>query len=1054
MNHSPSLSTDHAIEYTRTAADTGERDRVVRSFNETTVAYPKHSLIHELFEAQVKRSPNATATSFDDEELTYAQLNARANSLAHQLLAENIKPEMRVGICVERSSDTIAAYLGVLKTGAAYVPLDPSYPFDRLRFMLRDSTPFAVIAQRTNADRLATLGAKVIIPMPVDDTARENPRIAGLTPRNLAYVIYTSGSTGTPKGVLIEHRSVVRLVIDVSYAQINEADCVAHCSSPSFDATTWEVWSALLNGGRLLIVPREIVLNPTLLNSTLQKHHVTAMWLTVGLFNEYVDALESAFGQLRYLLIGGDALNESTVYRALSKPKRPQFLINGYGPTETTTFACTYILPPHLDRGAPIPIGRPINNTKIYILNDLLEPVPIGCAGEIFIGGDGVARGYLNNPSTSERFLPDPFVSSSDSRIYRSGDVGRWRHDGNVEYLGRQDSQIKLRGFRVELSGIERVLENHPNVTEALVTVQESSTGEKSISAYVTADRRKLKEKYGELKDGVDAIEHWRTLYEQMYEGSAFAPSFVGWNSSYTGDRIPEDEMTEWLDATVNRILNNKPHKVLEIGCGVGLLIDRIAPTCEVYVGTDFSEQAINHLRGFVKTRADLQHVTLKTRSATEICDVQVGNFDTIILNSVVQYFPDVEYLTELIKRCVAWTMPSGRVFIGDVRHFGMVNAFHTSVQLLHAPASLTADELRHRIARAVELDKELLVSPDYFRDLSRVLGCTCTALLKRGRADNELTRYRYDVIMDSRKIASEKVPLRIAANDTQTWVADLEATINASRPAIIQVPDIGNSRVARDILAAKIIAESPSTRTVESINHELKAAHIMGHNPEDIWRLGASLGYDVEIYWSPGRSDGRFCVELTDAQIMRRGECESIAKNSIVEMNGFQPSRHHANDPLGFDLRQRFASALREYASQKLAPFEVPSSFTVLDEFPLTQNGKVDRARLPLPDSRRLVQTPYAEPTTSTEVRLRTLWSQLLKVEQIGIDDNFFALGGHSLLGMKLSVLISNSFNVRVPALITFDHPTIRRMARIIEPLGLGTDNSSQDDREGGGYL
>jgi len=467
-----------------------EFEQVVNEFNDTAVPYPRERLIHELFEAQAERSPEAVAVVSAEQELTYAQLNCRANQVAHALLARGVQPGDRVGLYAVRSVGAVVGLLGILKSGGAYVPLDPSYPPERLAFMIEDSSPVAVL----------TLGSLQVVGlnMPLIRLDEEllqpngNPAVSGLTSHNLCYVIYTSGSTGKPKGVMVEHHSVVRLVVNVPFPKIRCEDCVAHCASLSFDAATWEVWAPLLNGARLLVVPQSEVLEPGALNLTLVRHAVTVMWLTVGLFNEYVDALEEAFSKLRYLLIGGDALNPSTVARALTKTKPPRYLINGYGPTETTTFASMYVITALAEGSHMVPIGRPIANTRIYILNDDREPVRIGITGEIYIGGAGVARGYLNEPElTAERFLPDPFTGTRDSRLYRSGDLGRWRADGNIEYLGRNDFQVKVRGFRVELGEIEAALQSQVGVKQAVVIARGDAPGEKRLVAYIAQGAEK-----------------------------------------------------------------------------------------------------------------------------------------------------------------------------------------------------------------------------------------------------------------------------------------------------------------------------------------------------------------------------------------------------------------------------------------------------------------------------------------------------------------------------------------------------------------------------------
>lgn len=487
--HSSALSAlgDSAVSAARPAILTPtEYDLVVRRFNDTAVELPENGGIHDWFEAQVERTPHAIALTFEAQHLTYLQLNCQANQVTHALLAQGVRANDRVGIYAERSAEMVIGMLAVLKAGGAYVPLDPSYPEERLRFMSKDSSLVAILVATPLNRQLWNPETPVIALDQELDQSEANPKVPGLTSRTLAYVMYTSGSTGQPKGVLIEHRGVLRLVIKVSYAQIRSDDCIAHCASPSFDAATWEIWAALLNGARLLIAPQRAVLRPTALDQMLVQHSVTAMFLTVGLFNEYVDALERAFGGLRYLLVGGDKLTPSVMAGALAKPKRPRHLLNVYGPTEATTFATSFEIVEDACVAGPLPIGKPISNTQVYILDDNQLPLSIGVTGEIFIGGLGIARGYLERPElTAERFVADPYSNASAAFLYRTGDVGSWRADGNVELVGRKDFQVKIRGFRVEPGEIEIALQRYSGVKQAVVTAWEDEVRQKHLVAYV-----------------------------------------------------------------------------------------------------------------------------------------------------------------------------------------------------------------------------------------------------------------------------------------------------------------------------------------------------------------------------------------------------------------------------------------------------------------------------------------------------------------------------------------------------------------------------------------
>ncbi|MEG1052101.1 MAG: non-ribosomal peptide synthetase, partial [Janthinobacterium sp.] len=321
---------------------------------------------------------------------------------------------------------------------------------------------------------------------PASSLPDTDPAVAGIDTHALAYVMYTSGSTGMPKGVMVEHRNIVRLAVDSGFAPLEHGDRVAHCANPAFDAATWELWAPLLNGASVLVFDQDTLLDPARFNRALADGGVTALWLTAGLFHEYADALEAAFGGLRWLLAGGDVLDPQVVARVMGKAHPPRHLLNGYGPTETTTFATTHAVTGAPHEARAIPIGRPIGNTQVYLLDPLGQPVPVGVPGEIHIGGDGVARGYLNLPQHSaERFIADPFSAQPGARLYRTGDLARWSRHGNMEVLGRIDNQVKLRGYRIELGEIEAVLGDQAGVRQAVVICREDRPGDKRLVAYL-----------------------------------------------------------------------------------------------------------------------------------------------------------------------------------------------------------------------------------------------------------------------------------------------------------------------------------------------------------------------------------------------------------------------------------------------------------------------------------------------------------------------------------------------------------------------------------------
>jgi len=470
---------------------TEPEQKQLAEWNNTHNDYPEDKCIHHLFEQQAEKTPDAMAVVFEDQTLTYRQLNERANQLAHYLRQYGVGPDVPVGVCMDRCIELLPVLLGILKAGGAYVPLDPTYPAERLGFMASDTELSIVIAHSGLAETLVSDKIKLLlIEQEWDRLAQyptNNPTLC-TTPDHLAYIIYTSGSTGTPKGVAVPHRGVVRLVFGQEYMQFGPDRVFLQLAPVSFDASTLEIWGALLHGGQCVLYPGRIP-ELELLGHILAASQVNALWLTSSLFNMVIDEKPEILSSVRTVLTGGEALSVPHVRKAVKLLDSVE-LVNGYGPTESTTFACCYPIPKLIpDNLKSIPIGRPIANTEVYILDSSLQPVPIGVWGELYIGGDGLARGYLNRPElTAERFIHNPFHAEPNSRIYKTGDICRWMEDGTIEFSGRADDQVKIRGFRIELGEIENALRHCPHVQQAAVIVREDVPGQKHIVGYVVLE--------------------------------------------------------------------------------------------------------------------------------------------------------------------------------------------------------------------------------------------------------------------------------------------------------------------------------------------------------------------------------------------------------------------------------------------------------------------------------------------------------------------------------------------------------------------------------------
>jgi surfactin family lipopeptide synthetase C len=474
-----------------------EEEEIISQENNKNVDYIHYKCIHILFEEQVEKTPDAIAIVYEKQHLTYRELNNRANQLADYLQALGVKPEVKVGICVERSLEMVIGILAILKAGGAYIPLDPAYPSERLAFMVEDvQTPILLTQTHLGVDtewlvvrHRLPIHNQIVVNIDSDweiiAQHKEDNLLSEVNPENLAYIIYTSGSTGTPKGTEITHRSIIGFMFGVDYIHLDEQQIWLQHSSISWDALTLELWLPLLHGGRCVLYPGKIP-TPEDLSRIIQEQGINTLFLTTALFNLMIDTMPQGLSGVKQLLFGGESVSVTHVRRALELLPKTQ-LIHAYGPSECTVFTCCYPIPKQLAENIQsIPIGKPIGDRKVYLLDKDLHRVPIGIPGELYVGGASVARGYLNQPTlTSEKFIPNPFVEGDT--LYKTGDLARRLFDGNLEFMGRIDTQIKIRGFRIELGEIEAVLNQHPSIKQVVVIAHDKEPRNKYLVAYLVA---------------------------------------------------------------------------------------------------------------------------------------------------------------------------------------------------------------------------------------------------------------------------------------------------------------------------------------------------------------------------------------------------------------------------------------------------------------------------------------------------------------------------------------------------------------------------------------
>ncbi|HEX4422954.1 MAG TPA: amino acid adenylation domain-containing protein, partial [Kofleriaceae bacterium] len=729
-----------------------ERQQLVHDWSGPSRPIPD-TRVHRLFAEQARRTPDAVAVRDEHVTYTYRELDARADQLAQAIRALGGGRGARIGLCLRRSADMLAAVLAVLKANAAYVPLDPAFPRSRLEFMAGDAQLTALVTHEGCFDRPPLPASQIL------DLDRDAARIAAHAAEPLlddaraddvAYVLYTSGSTGVPKGVVVHHEALLNFLRAMqAVPAVTPSDVLLAVTSLSFDIAGLELLLPLLVGAQVVVAPQLAVADGSALRELVSRSGATAMQATPATWRMLLAAQWQPDPSLR-VLVGGEALSPDLA-RALAAGGGEVW--NLYGPTETTIWSTAWRVEPG---AAEVSIGRPIDNTQVYVVDGRGELVPPGVVGELLIGGAGVAVGYLHRPElTAERFID--LRAAGGARVYRTGDLGRWRDDGTLVVLGRNDSQVKVRGHRIELGEIEAALNAEPLVRHAAVTVVADDAGESSIVGYVVADMARAQHQASELEheQGTD----WQRAWDDAYDGPAGAdradvdPTFDirGWNSSYDGKPIPADQMREWLDTTLARIKSLAPRRILEVGCGTGMLLFGLAPSCDSYVAADFSARGLANIAGHLSVLGERRgQVTLVHSDASDLGEIPDGSVDTAVLNSVMQYFPSVDRAMLVLERMIRKVGPRGAVFLGDLRDLELHAALWASVHLHNAEPRTSAQELRERLERSLAHERELLVDRALFGSLVGRLPRVGSArvLLRRGRAETEMTRFRYDVVL------------------------------------------------------------------------------------------------------------------------------------------------------------------------------------------------------------------------------------------------------------------------------------------------------------------
>lgn len=1032
-----------------------ERQEILFERNNTDVNFENHDKpIHYFFEEQVLTRPNHIAITFENHSLSYFELDQRANQVAQYLIGRNISSGNVVALLAKRSLEMVIGILGILKSGAAYLPLDPNYAEERLTYMLTNSQAKLLL---TDSSSILTEGSPVVFKTDLNIDIVKIPQILSQMPgqteildvkiasENLAYIIYTSGTSGKPKGVSVSHRSLVNHMLwMIPKFNFSENDIFLQKTAFSFDASVWEFFAPLLCGGKLIIAPNEMPLDYC---KVIKNHRVTILQFVPSVLRELLEDSEFPLcDSLKQVFSGGEALPVETIN--LFYKKMQAKLHNLYGPTEATIQMTSHsyepVLKPDVNTAKEILIGKPISNAKCYVLDKHLNPLPIGVMGELYIGGRCLAKGYINQPSlTKERFISNPLEIPLNSDLYKTGDRVRWLSDGNLEYCGRVDEQVKVNGFRIEIGEVEACLLQHESISECAVIVQKNEQNNdgtsryKSLLAYYV---KKLKPTYFDTEDYMRA---WKTLYQsESFSLNTDQDKYQtdGGINSDRDESVGYAGIMDWIHDTTLRIQELNPKVILEIGSGSGLILFNLLDHCQYYYATDFSKNVIE----VANQRID--KFGYQDKTSTFVCAANElpyqsfeKDFDTVVMNYIVQSMPSIEYFETIINQLISGMRSRGHILIGDVRDFRLQKCFLCSVQI-NKNQKMTQEEIEAFSIR----DKDLLISPEYFvylqsihPDISHI-----EILPKLGNRDHEVNHYRYDVILHVRKNNS----LERSNNMDSYNIDNVDPDPDVDRVDIF-IPESNFEKVfdfesyVQSHMEQDIICIKYSNNRIAKDYNEYKRIYHLDFDPNANHHNDILTIKQMTEYVKTKNRNIKYFMDIEDASslniiIFKKNDTKQ--KNYFIEYNSKTSlsKLDLASKPLANSLmlENQFINSLKEFLSKKLPSYMIPGRFIPLEKLPLMPNGKLDKKALVEPEFNR--SENYCAPGNKEEDRLCKIWATVLGLpeDKISILDDFFSLGGHSLSALRTLFLIKYFFSIKLPTRTLFDYPTIKKLAELIQ--------------------
>lgn len=1010
-----------------TANHTSEQEERLAEWNNTDRPYQKSATLPQLVSRAASQHPEKTAVVYKSESLTYAVLEERSNQLAACLIEQGIKKGDLIGLATERSADLLISLLGILKAGAAYIPLDPEYPRERIEYMLEDSNATMLLVSANYSGKFHSAARELVIEQ-LWHELKNYPATVPVTDghgNDLAYVLYTSGSTGKPKGVRIKHHNLVNFLISMQEAPgMTADDRLLAVTTISFDIAGLELYLPLITGAQIILCDQQSAKDGRILLDLIEQHQVTIMQATPSTWGMMIAAGWNKKYALK-VLCGGEALPRELAANLLQRCSQ---LWNMYGPTETTIWSAIKHIK---DTDSPITIGRPIQNTQLYIFDETDQLAGIGNTGELLIGGEGVAAGYLNRPElTAARFIDHPFSKVPGEKLYRTGDLARFLDNGEILHQGRIDEQVKIHGYRIELGEIETLLSQQEGIKQAVVLAREDTAGDKRLVGYVTLADEEVKDITPTWKD------HWDTVYDiaaQANKDVAIAEQKIDgivleqWQDSGT----LLEEAKEWLQVSTEKIREHNAQHIYEIGCGGGQLMFQLAPFAQSYLATDYSLPAIEKLQEKLDSDpGQWKHVTAKSCAADDFTGIPLKSFDLIIIHSVAQYFPDTAYFLKVIEESIKRIKDGGCLYIGDIQGMNSLEMEHAMNQITHSKEGITLSEFQEIVSNRVRIENEFSADPAFFYLLPDLIPAV-TAVdveLRKGRLENQTTKYHYDswIYINS---AHEQVEAdTIIDGSSLESIAALKDNLQSNGPAVVAVKNIYNARTDQDCALLSWMESSPGTAVIDQIKKDI-AAIDEGFQPDLFWELGDELGYVTYVSWTTDGTDGLFDVVFIPETMNN-----AIPKITLPDSwRGAKPG-DFARTPIISNEVHISKSILDSWKSklrEQLPDYMVPGDLIPLKSFPLTPNNKIDKKAFPKPQRIGNVKQSDQLPHDEYEKMVSEIWSAVLGIEQISIYDDFFELGGHSLLAVRVMTAIEKETGKRLPLATLFEHSTIEKLAK-----------------------